>query len=328
MPRFRCRLFFSGMILILLVILVCVSLGSGHPQKGGEVTQGFGSPKLYHEVPAIEVQGNEVLRVPPKGTPYLEIRSFNPQTPKTAEFGNNNFKSFSNAANRLLDIELAACVVKAGQNKKHLGYLDDLVWTEPWVQIPGTSKYMYQFPDTMPQKADKTGTDGTQFLQLIIPFEIDPASIFDNTKPLLDYLSPDSFTIEDESGVHIFCTVLVNGVDVNGNGPGLYTQDPEWPQLKGVNISPGPKKTSIVFIAQPSAGVLGDVPDQTPFSAWKYLNEIRIHLKKVKNMHGEDQGSDSKWYVLQNVHDNRWESPPFRVRLRDGNNKTPSKSLT
>ncbi len=32
--------------------------------------------------------------------------------------------------------------------------------------------------------------------------------------------------------------------------------------------------------------------------------------------------------VGQNVHDNRWESPPFRVRLRDGNNKTPSKSLT
>ena len=154
----------------------------------------------------------------------------------------------------------------------------------------------------MPPTANLTGTDGTQFIQLILPLEIDDASIFDPSQPqahLVDYLDPDALVIEDEAGNHVHALVLVNGVDVLGQGPATYLNDPEWTQLKGANIAPGPGKTSILFIAQPSPGITGDVPRYTPFSLWTGHREIRIRLNKVDDLKGNTIQLNSRWFVLK-----------------------------
>jgi len=281
---------------------------------GGNNSSSGRDTNLYQELPAIEIQGNEILRdnpYIPDDDPYYETRYFNPQTPMESEWYDsdndgivdtpiNDIESFGNAANRLLDIELAACVSKPPV--KHDGYADPMVWTDEWVPIDGTNMYKYQFPDTMPATADAYGTDGTQFLQLIIPFDVDPESIFDQSQPSLDYLDPDFLTITDEDGNHVFCTVLIDGVDVNNEGPGGSVNPYQGAELelKGVNFDPGPDASSIVFIAQGQAGQTGSVPDDMPFNPWSSgKSEIRIHLIKAKNKVGYLIALDSQWLVMK-----------------------------
>jgi YVTN family beta-propeller protein len=266
---------------------------------------------LYSEVPLIEIQGNRVKKTPPSGKSFFENLVFRPRTPMHSERYDsdndgindayiNDFKSVANAANNMLDIEIAACLGQSVGGNKHDGYASDDAWAEEWVKISGTNKYKRQWPDTMPATADASGTDGTQFIQLILPFKIKRSSIFDKQQAnadQVDFLDPDALTIEDESGAHVPCTVLVDGKDADGNKK--YTKDSEWDELRGVDIDPGPGKSSIVFIAQPTTGILGDVPSEQAFTTWATLNEIRIHLKRVRNTENQEVNTDSKWAVLK-----------------------------
>lgn len=284
---------YSSCILLLGVFLITYG-SSGNPTWNP-------NPNTQVQAPPILIQGNMVMRDNPNTAndrPYLQVRSFNPQTPTTSEFSGSPYhtRSIINSANRLIDMVHASCAGPPGQ--KHLGYDKPEVWADKWVKIPGKPKYQYQYPDTMPPTADITGTNGTQFIQLILPYEILDDSVFDKTNSI-DYLNPDALTIEDDKGNHVPCTVLVNGKDAWGNGPNIYTKDPQWPQLKGVNINPGANKSSIVFIAQPKTGVINDVPDMTPFKLWSMSNEMRIHLKMVKDKSGKSLMVNGKWMVLK-----------------------------
>ena len=59
----------------------------------------------------------------------------------------NSFTSLANAANRMLDMDLAACVNKTGF--KDQGYKKASVWVDSWAPIPQTNRYKYQFVDRM-----------------------------------------------------------------------------------------------------------------------------------------------------------------------------------
>lgn len=319
------------LILCLLSAVLITACGGSSGSSAADVAKLFNrrDVNLYSEVPAIEVQGNSILRdnpAEPADIPYTEVRNFNPQTMKYAELYDsdndgvedtmiNDFESFCNAANRLIDINLAACAGMYPDN--HLGYdpTNTGVWVDAWRGVPGTEiqgstplkyeKYKYQYPDTMPATASGAGsTNSTQFIQLIFPFDIDRATLFDKSLPNAsddDYLNPDFLTIVNEDGDHVYATVLVNGVDVDGVGPEVYTADPQWQQLidTGINIKPPAGSSSIVFIAQSSAGVLGSVPNVTPFNVWSTHNEIRIHLKKAYDVFGQLIDVNSKWCVLK-----------------------------
>ncbi|MBU0755310.1 MAG: YncE family protein [Planctomycetes bacterium] len=196
-----CALFFAGSI------MGCSGGGSGNAfDDAGGVAGVFNSrhSNLYSETPAIEVTGNNAARQAPDGTWRFNRRNFNPQTSRTAELYDsdgdgsvdtkiNDFESIVNAANRLLDQNLAACIIKTikdpseiyyGVKLKHLGYTQtDAAWADSWTQVSGTGKYTYQYPDTMPDTAVENGgasrtTRGTQFIQLTLPFEIKRSIMF------------------------------------------------------------------------------------------------------------------------------------------------------
>ena len=303
-------------ILPLICLLAYLSPGCTGGKGGShesDTANSFNSRNvnLYKEVPLIQIQGNRIQRTPPKGDPYWEVRNFNPQTDTHAGLYDsdkdgtpdkpiNDFVSLANAANNMLDIDLAACAVKSGANKKHEGYLMDEVWADTWKPDPVTGVYRYQYPDTMPATADASGTKGTQFIQVILPLKIERASLFDEQQQdadQVDYLNGDSIVIEDEEGNHVPCTVLVDGADVHGSKK-VYAEDPELPELKGVKLDGGSNASVIVFIAQAAPGVLGDIPHETPFSLWAAgKKEIRIHLKQAMATNGDEVNFDSRWVI-------------------------------
>lgn len=311
------------LVLIPAAALVLTGCGGGGGGSGAaKVAEVFNSRdvNLYTEVPAILVQGNTILRdntaADPASQVYSENRSFNPQTPTTAELFDsdkdgiedaliNDFESYANAANRLLDIDLAACAGITPNNEQGYSKSNPGVWAAAWAPIAGTSpvRYKYQLPDTMPESAGSGGTKGTQFIQMILPFVVNPASLFDANQANAgqkDYLNSNALTIEDEDGNHVFATVLVNGKDFEGND--AYADHPNWSQLSGVNIKPAAGQSTIVFVAQASAGVKdGFVPFQTAFNVWSNpdSDEIRIHLKKVTDAAGTVIDVNSKWVVLK-----------------------------
>ena len=281
----------------LLSVFAAVSLSScGGGGGGGGSSSGSSSSfndrsiDLYTEVPAIEIQGNDGM-------------DFNPQTSRSSELYDtdqdgvkdtpiNDFQSLCNSANRVLDIELAACVKKTGE--KHLGYEEASCWVSDSL-----------LPDKMPTTVGQDGTSGTQFVQLIVPFKVKQASIFKVGDPGNDYLNTDYLTIEDEDGNHVPCTVLINGVDVNGEGPGgaVGSVNPYQglgAECNGVTVNPGSDMSSIIFIAQTDVGQTGTLPDDVPFPIWAQgKDEIRIWLKQAKNNKGKLINVDSKWSILK-----------------------------
>ena len=148
----------------------------------------------------------------------------------------------------------------------------------------------------MPALADATGTNGTQFIQLILPFELDHASFFDKTQGMVDFVPEESLTIQDEDGLHVQVMVLINGIDADGVD---HRGDLNWGQLSGVNTNPGTGKTSLIFVAQDGLGELDPVPDQQAFSVWSTSDEIRIHFKQARNTKGDLISLNSKWCILK-----------------------------
>jgi YVTN family beta-propeller protein len=430
-----CSLGFSLVAMLLLLHALGCSGGSsgGGADVASDTTGVFNkrNVNLYQEVPAIEIEGNNIRRNNPgvdNQSPddptgeqvYWENRNFNPQTSRESELVDtdgdgipdtqvNDFDSIVNAANRLLDFDLAACIIEIIRNpldplyidytdpttypdngEKHLGYLDPSVWVDNWIQRQGTSKYDYQPPDTMPVTADNTGTRGTQYIQLIIPFQLFRGSIFfnkgedvtvtlvDDTEVVLinaiqrrklDYLDPYKLTFQNEDwdesllpslesfdhltenlqaqgksdtvilnyqqdwvaeyqiamnklvNSHVPCTVLVDGVDRAGFGPGsdkddnaTHDYDTNWDELRGVDIDPK-GRSSIVFIAQPDTGLYG-VPSEQPFTLWADGKlEIRPHFIECTDKFGKTVEVRSKWYVLRGNPGNQAPAPPKVVKI-------------
>jgi len=267
--------------------------------------------KLYHEVPIIEVEGNLIERDNPDTAldeAYFEPRHFCSAADMSSELYDsdedgikdkliNDFSSCVNSTNRLLHKELAACATVTPD--KWLGYDNIMVWEDKWELIPGTVKFKYLFPDTMPATADATGTNGTQFVQLILPFKVDSTTLFDLTQEnadQVDYLDTDFLTITDENGTHVPAMVLVNGIDVDGVS---HVSDPNWSEMGGIKPSPGEYKSSIIFVARSSAGLKTPVPHFQPFTTWAGgLTELRIHLKKAYDHKNNLIEVDSKWAII------------------------------
>ncbi|MHC4944147.1 MAG: YncE family protein [Planctomycetota bacterium] len=227
-PGFRSEFFHLSCLMITVLLMSCSGGSSGGSSQLSTGTFESRTQNLYQEVPIIEIQGNEILRDNPTvgnslENNYTEVRDFNPQSSRTAEEYDsdgdglpdtqiNPFESIANAANRLLDHDLAECIIMTPPPGKELGYLEPQAWLDAWEEIGNTDRYDYKYPDTMPATADANGTDGTQFIQLIIPFPIQGSSIFIEKsikidgyvfftaadREALDYLNPYYVTFVNE----------------------------------------------------------------------------------------------------------------------------------
>ncbi|MFH1998195.1 MAG: YncE family protein [Planctomycetota bacterium] len=351
------RFCFNGACLVLLLTLLVVSGCSGG-SSGGKSSSSAGDyntrySNLYQEVGFIQVQGNWISDTPKDANdveiadaaPREELRCFYPRTPLTSELYDsdsdglddtyiNGLSSIANAANRLLNIDLAACVVATekdpwgttyGFKNKHLGYLNSLAWTTEWAQVSGTNQYTHQFPDTMPASAGAGGTNETQFIQIILPFTIDPDCLFetDTVAQDLDFLNPYYLTVTNEnwgdntalidfksavpavtadlvtgiSTYHVPCMVFVDGLNSAGEAPSA-----ELAALSQGNIkfTPDAGTSTIVIVAQASAGLLTQPSAaDTAFALWGANEEMRIHLRRVKSSTGQEINVDSKWAILK-----------------------------
>jgi len=310
--------------------------GSGG-SSGDKIPQVFNqrNVNLYQEVPAIEIQGNSVTvnvanfpTYPSSGSAYTTIRDFNPKTVRTAELYDankdgiddsliNNLNSFCNAANRLIDMELASCMQTPGSvavppvpPRKQQGYGDPPnginyeAWTSQWREVPGENRFINQYPNTMPSSAGAGGTNGTQFIQIILPFEIDPSKVFDLTAVGNDFIDANALEIVDEVGGHVNTMVLINGRDKDGLS---HVTDPNLGELSGVVLDPGSGKSSIVFVAQTAVDQVTPIPSSRAFNTWLVQDEIRIHLKAVYDSTNTEIRVDSRWCILE---DGKLPLPP------------------
>ncbi|MFH1998055.1 MAG: hypothetical protein ABIK28_00175, partial [Planctomycetota bacterium] len=310
---------------------------------------------LYSEVPIIEVQGNWIpARTDANQYEYgNRLRNFNPQTSRTAELYDanldnvketliNNFSSIANAANRLLDQDLAACVAPKSGGIKQTGYTSSSqVWASSFSLSTTSFTKQWQYPDRMPATTGETN-DETQFIQLILPFDVDADSIF-GTSADLDYLNPyfatfvtdqwvDSTTeatlldytnavpstvaqdvLDSITPYHVPCMVFLNGVNAQGEGPN-GTNAAAYATLsaiQGINFSPAAGTSSIVFVAQSTAGLTTPPATPTAFTLWDGgQSEIRIHLRRIVNGQGTMINVDSKWFVLKG---NDFVDPPASI---------------
>ncbi len=278
---------FLGFLLILAGAIGCGG-GGGGGGGGGSGSSGnsgdYSVPQaeLYVEVPPIEISGGSV------GDP--QILYFTPKSPKSAELYDsdddgevdtpiNNLKSGVNSANRMYDADLAACYAL------HTG--------------DGVYNKVYQ-PDTMPT----TAQTGTQFIQLEIPFDVSPDSLYDiypwpDGPPLNvgnDYLTGNINIINDENE-HVNCTVLLDGKDAFGNDYSLLLP-PE------IEVAPN----VVVLIAQPEVDVAtGALPQFTAFCSTEAApqqwdadtNEMRIRIGKLKDAQGKPVEVNASFYVAK-----------------------------
>jgi YVTN family beta-propeller protein len=302
--NFKALASFEGVFLF--VFLLCFAACGGGSSSDGSITAGakaYSGPstQLYTEVPAIELTGG--------GFDSPQTLFFNPKGPKTAEKYDsdndgvadeplNDFKNFVNAANRMFELDVAQCY---GNNT------GSLIWNTSFQ------------PDTMPS----TTVNGTQYIELKMPFDIDPSSLFE-LDPLItgfDFLS-GSVTIIDEDNVHLNCTALLNGRDA------IYYRDPSDypaghtpadhdytdrlpPQIEiGMDV--------IVFVAQSEVDqaalkktdnpVFRDSnPIETAFTSetnfenqWNAdKNEIRIRIGQIRDVWGNPVDVNARYYVAK-----------------------------
>jgi len=239
---------FSQFVLPCFVLAVAslISSGCGGGSGGNDYDDLIGSFNnrnidLYSEVPPIFVTGNAGLMFYPKGS--TEAGLYDSTGDLIPDTKINNFQSFANAANNIFREEIAACISFQANQLDH--YDQDAIWLDN----------RQQNPDVMPEYADASGTpttDGTQFVQIRLPFAINRDALFDTTVVGEDFLT-DNIVIEDYSGTHVPCVVLLNGRDAFAND---YTGDPNWPAGAVVSTS------TIVIIAERGVDAVG-VPGYT-----------------------------------------------------------------
>jgi len=283
------------LVAVLLFSIALWGCGGGGGSGGVSIEPGakeytLQSTTTFTEVPAIDVLGGGVLS--------STLLNFNPKGPKGAELYDsdedgipdklvNSYQNYINAANRMFDADEAACY---GSNT------GVQVWTSA-----------YQ-PNTMPPG---TAGMGTQYIQIVFPFNLDPGSVF-NAGPLNvgnDFLR-GSVAIYDEDGAHVNCTVLLNGKDAKwyydpvANPLGDdYVNDPNWPAE--ITIAPN----VLVIIAQAQLDqALGTLP-ATPTAFCSTLadpanwdadkKEIRIAISEVRDSFKNPIMIDSKHYIVR-----------------------------
>lgn len=280
------------------LFLLCVAVGFTTGCSGGssgdfgdDVVAYFNNRNvtLYEEAPLIEVQGNNIQRSPGVWEPrnYLPRASMESEMYDSNDDGIldskiNEFTSVVNAANRLLDFEMASCI--GGPTNKQFGYQSP----EPWNTT--------EMPDQIPASAGAGGTNGTHFIQLILPFQLNPATLFDLAAPNDNLVDSSFLTIKDSTGANVKATVLVNGVDANGVS---HESDPNWGQLAGVNVNPGMGKSSLIFVAHDNvAGYTGPIEDEQSFTSLVGDSEIVICFHKAHDLKNNLINLESCWVVV------------------------------
>jgi len=249
----------SGLLPALLVLTTLSCGGGTSGNDNDNVVSGFNNRNidLYTEVPPIYVMGNmyngATLKFYPKGDTTAGLCDVDGDgTPETQI---NDFESFGNAANNIFNEQVAACVLHGATDRTIYDPANHpQIWTDD-----ANNPALTDMPDTMPSSAGVGGTDDTQFIQVMLPFNVAPGSVYSaSALPADDYLV-GNITITDETGTHVPCTVLVNGVDALGNN--TYTSSANWPDgaQDGANI--------ITFIAQTAAGSTGMPLVSTAFTA-------------------------------------------------------------
>ncbi len=266
-----------------LSCLVPLLAGVAPAPQGREVQGTVNVPhnQLYDETPAVLVTGNRIgpdtLEFHPKGDRAAGY--FDSDGDGTLDTRINDFESFANAANNIFNEQVAACVFHNPGDRAIYDNPD--IWTDD-----DGNPAVHLRPDTMPEFADSSGapsTAATQFIQVKLPFNVDPLSIFSTQAPAArDYLI-GTIAIEDETGAHVPCTVVVNGFDVFGNGP--YDLSPNWPA--GAEVG----RDIVTFIAQTGTGRIG-VPKDTALTSsaaapgvWSG-KEIRLSIRSLRAVDG------------------------------------------
>lgn len=296
------------LILLLSGLSACGGSGGGD----GSITAGAKAystavTSLYNEVPAITITGGAIAR---EGSGFTKTKTlhFNPKSPKDAEDYDsdgdgivdeklNDYLNYVNAANRMFDADIAQCY---GNNT------GSLIWTKS-----------YQ-PDTLPA----TAVEGTQYIKLAMPFEVDPTSLFE-LDPLIsgfDFLS-GAITIIDEDNRHVNCTVLLDGKDAiyyrepEDRPDGHTAEDHDYtdrlpPQLIGKNI--------IVFVAQSEVDQAALRKSENPvfrlnntiITAFTSVtnfpdqwlsdkNEIRIRVGQIRDIWGVRVNANASYYAAK-----------------------------
>jgi|GEM_PF-1295334 len=284
-------------ILLFLIFAGAVSIyavgRSSQSQSGmvGEV--GYSPVELYEEVPPIFVVGNEMagssLKFFPQGKQTSGLYDSDGDLIPDKQI--NDFASLANAANNIFNENIAACIYHPPNYRA--------IYDNPdvWLDDDYNSTLNLR-PDVMPEYADLSGTpttDATQYLQVKIPFAIDPATLFDTANVSNNYLSFD-VVLRDESGDTVVCSVFLNGKDAFGT---YYGNDPNWP------VGAVQSQDVIVFIANASPGTgVPHLPTvKTAFSStvgipghWRD-KEMRLQISRLKRLGGTYQPVDSNHLI-------------------------------
>lgn len=282
--------FFSATPILFVLCLALIVLQPSEPDSAPELNDR--DVNLYDECPAVYVTGNtigsEILKFYPKGD--TAAGQYDSDGDGVLDTLINDFHSFANAANNIFNEQVAACVLHNPGDRAIYDNPD--IWTDD-----NGNPALHLRPDTMTEFADNTGsptTRATQFIQVKLPFHVDPASIFSTqAMPANDYLV-GTISIKDETGAHVPCTVVVNGYDVFGNGP--YNRAFHWPT--GAEIGPH----IVTFIAQTQPGLLG-VPKETALTGsaatpgrWS-RKEIRLEIGNLRATGGSGRKVNSAHLV-------------------------------
>jgi len=245
---------------------------------------------LYREVPPIYATGNGGIQFYPKGDVNAGLYDSNGDTVLDSKI--NNFESFANASNNIFKEEIASCISFGGTQRDH--YDQNAIWE---------SDRLFN-PDVMPEYANLSGTpttDETQFVQLRFPFNIRATSIFDVAVSGNDFLG-GAITIDDNTGLHVPCTVLLNGRDAFGVD---HSADPNWP------VGAVAAANTLVFIAesQVDAAVAPGytLPANRAFTGtptvparWNTgATELYIRVGSIVDSQGNTVNIDSKHAVLK-----------------------------
>ncbi len=202
-----------------LLILVL----SGAEQNKGKIGRQDRRINLYVEVDPVLVTGNTMSGQPtafyPKGDPSSGL--YDSDGDGVLDRRINKIESFVNAANNCFNEAIAACVAHDPDNR--LIYYHPDIWTDD-----NYNSAIDLLPDSMPQYADSSGTpstNATQFIQVTLPFEPDPAHLFDTNNVTNNYLS-GNILLRDETGAIVLVSAFLGGIDAFGT---YHGDDPNWP---------------------------------------------------------------------------------------------------
>jgi len=202
--------------------LLVLVLSSAEQHRSPKERQGR-RVSLYEEADPILVTGNVMWGQPiafhPEGDPNSGL--YDSDGDGVLDKRINTIKSFVNAANNCFNEAIAACVAH-DPDDRFIYYHPD-IWTDDEY-----NPAIHLRPDSMPRYADSSGTpstNATQFVQVTLPFEPDPAHLFDLNNVTNNYLSGE-ITLRDETGSSLFVSAFLGGSDAFGT---YHGNDPNWP---------------------------------------------------------------------------------------------------